>query len=327
MGIGTDISALAHFIAEVKTRPLSPTEGGEVLAWLERTVGTNLSIRRRTERPTRYIEQGYQRHLNSHTAWRLRKLIEMYISSVSELPDSKTQAFARCIALRVGQWALDGRGEIPSFSHTRERLLELGREMVGGSVELWHVVSDGSERTPRVTPPICLHRSAVGVEQEPNLPSQSPRLIVTSPPYPGVYVTYHRWKVRGRLETAAPFWIANSLDGMGLSYYNLGDRRRVDRPGPLAYWERAAEAFSSVQSICDTSTVMVQLVGFSEPRDQLPRYLAAMEAAGFREYLLPGIDSEDGRLYRSIPNRRWYAAYQSSAHETGREVVLFHRVA
>ena len=52
----------------------------------------------------------------------------------------------------------------------------------------------------------------------------SPKLILTSPPYPGVHVLYHRWQVKGRKDTSAPFWIANIEDGQGETYYTFGYR-------------------------------------------------------------------------------------------------------
>lgn len=328
IGVGTDISSLAHFISKVKTRPLSPEEGDEVRAWLQSTVQSNLSIRRAAERPTDYIARGYQKHLNTRQTWRLRKLLELFTASVAELPSQKHQAFARCIVLRVGQWALDGRREIPSFSQTRKRLLEVGNEMILDSIGLWRVVASvlGPDGTQLIAP-ICRHRSAIGIDEEQGFLPAAPKLVVTSPPYPGVYVTYHRWKIRGRLETAAPFWLAASLDGMGQSFYTMGDRRRPERPGLPAYWRQIREAYSSVRRLCSEDTVMVQLVGFSEPDEQLPLYLEAMGAAGYEECFLPDIDSHDGRLYRKVPNRKWYAAYQTTTEDTSREVVLFHRPA
>ena len=44
---------------------------------------------------------------------------------------------------------------------------------------------------------------------------RAPQLVVTSPPYPGVHVLYHRWQVDGRKEAPLPFMIANKLDGAG----------------------------------------------------------------------------------------------------------------
>ena len=55
---------------------------------------------------------------------------------------------------------------------------------------------------------------------------RAPRLVVTSPPYPGVHVLYHRWQVDGRKETALPFMIAQQARWRGVSqYYTMGDRK------------------------------------------------------------------------------------------------------
>ena len=136
----------------------------------------------------------------------------------------------------------------------------------------------------RETRPVCFHRSAVGIEEDRRITSlKSPALILTSPPYPGVHILYHRWQVQGRRESPAPFWIANSLDGEGASYYTFGDRHSTDL---TKYFSQAEAAFRSVAGICDRRTVVVQMIAFSEPDWQLPAYLAAMERAG-----LPGIRS------------------------------------
>jgi hypothetical protein len=70
---------------------------------------------------------------------------------------------------------------------------------------------------------------------------------------------------------------------------------------------------------------VVQMVAFSSPDWQLPRYLEAMEAAGLVEFRLPILEEEgDGRLWRSVPGRRWYSA-QRGTTPGSQEVVLFHR--
>ena len=56
---------------------------------------------------------------------------------------------------------------------------------------------------------------------------KKPTLVITSPPYPGVHVRYHRWTINQRVETPAPFWIADCKDGQGAAYYTLGDRRQL----------------------------------------------------------------------------------------------------
>ena len=95
-------------------------------------------------------------------------------------------------------------------------------EMIDGARQLREAV---------LTHSVCptakvLNRSAAGLEDEERLPrGMVPRLVLTSPPYPGVHVLYHRWQVDGRKEAPLPFMIANKLDGAGGSYYTMGDRK------------------------------------------------------------------------------------------------------
>ena len=109
-----------------------------------------------------------------------------------------------------------------------------------------------------------------------------PQLVLTSPPYPGVHVLYHRWQVDGRKEAPLPFMIANKLDGAGSSYYTMGDRKY---PQLKTYFDNIRATMSSMASLASRSTTMVQMVAFSEPSWQLPRYLKTMEEAGLTEVI------------------------------------------
>ena len=133
---------------------------------------------------------------------------------------------------------------------------------------------------------------------------------------------YHRWQVKGRKETPAPFWIAGTLDGDGASFYTFGDRKQS---GLNRYFENVRNAFHSVHEMARPDTLVVQMVAFSEPDWQLPRYLDAMSQAGFAEHqLLVSTEDPDGRMWRSVPGRKWYAT-QMGLTGGSREVVLFHR--
>jgi hypothetical protein len=79
-----------------------------------------------------------------------------------------------------------------------------------------------------------------------------------------------------------------------------------------------------VRKIVARNALVVQLVAFSDTESQLPRYLAAMEAAGFAECNASG-DGKD-RVWRSVPNRKWYCNI-GEEQDSSREVVLFHRPA
>jgi len=81
---------------------------------------------------------------------------------------------------------------------------------------------------------------------------------------------------------------------------------------------------SSVTAPADTRTIIVQMVGFSEPKWQLPLYLRTMEEVGLRERFLPSLGGMgDGRLWRRVPGRRWYSDQRGDT-SSSREVVLLH---
>jgi hypothetical protein len=85
--------------------------------------------------------------------------------------------------------------------------------------------------------------------------------------------------------------------------------------------------FTGIAAISAPETTFVQVVGFSEPNWQLPLYLDALEKAGLSEVRFDETaTSKDGRLWRKVPGRRWFAKTQESADNTAREVVLFHQL-
>jgi hypothetical protein len=118
--------------------------------------------------------------------------------------------------------------------------------------------------------------------------------------------------------------IAGKLDGAGSSYYTMGDRKN---PELRSYFENIKASMSSIAKLSDENTIIVQMVAFSQPDWQLPRYLETMEEAGLTERMLPSLKREgDGRLWRSVPGRRWYSA-QRGTTPGSEEVVLFHQKA
>jgi len=140
-----------------------------------------------------------------------------------------------------------------------------------------------------------MNRSAAGLETDKRLRLKPPKLVITSPPYSGVHVLYHRWQVDGRKETAAPFWIANRLDGAGSSYYTMGDRKF---PKLETYFCNIRATMSSVASLADEHTIFSQMVAFSDRDWQLEQYLDTMKEAGLSEAFLPMLQGEgDGRLH------------------------------
>jgi hypothetical protein len=317
--IGVDISSLAEFVSSVKTTLYSDRELDSLAHWA-RSVPSKINIRGNSRRHVDYENLGYYKHLDHPDRWRIRKAIEQILASAADLDSPRLEAFGRCVALRVAQWALDGRRVLPRIGELRRNLEETAVEMVQGACALKvacrSVALQGEP--PKAT---VLNRSAIGIENEPKLVSMgSPALVLTSPPYPGVHVLYHRWQVDGGKEMPAPFWIAGRLDGAGSSYYTMGDRKF---PELKTYFENITGSMGSVATLSNSQTVIVQMVAFSVPAWQLPKYIEAMNRAGLREVFLSSLMSNpDGRLWRKVPRRKWYSQKRGDTPGT-QEVVLF----
>ena len=322
--LGTDISSLAVFLSDVKTTVLRRSQTRAIRSWVNR-ITPRLNIWRPAQRARDWVEMGYQRNINSKGTWRIRKLVELALAETSSLRALEEQRFARCLVLRTAQWALDCRKHIPAVEDFGKQFYINADKMLRASSQYAHAV----HQTARLhsqdrdsSRPLCLHRSAVGIEQDPAVAAYRPiKLVLTSPPYPGVHVLYHRWQVQGRRETPAPFWISSSLDGNGASYYTFGDRKAQQLE---SYFEKALEAFKSIAQIANRDTLVVQMIAFSEPEWQLEKYAEVMNQAGFREVRFRELaNAPDGRVWRSVPNRKWYAS-QRGTTPSSNEVVLFH---
>jgi len=146
----------------------------------------------------------------------------------------------------------------------------------------------------------------------------SPRLVFTSPPYPGVHVLYNKWQIASRKETYLPYYISGMNDSRPEAYYTMGGR---SKSGVVKYFDLISKSFISVSKVIHPKAIIAQLVGFSDTRDQLPQYLKAMENAGYNEIFPFG--ASGNRLWRDVPNRKWY----TNGHDrwdSSKEVLLFH---
>lgn len=323
--VGTDINPLAVFVARAKTTPLAERDIVEIRRW-STVLKAPLNLQNGTLRTNDWANLGYLRNIGGRTTWPIRKVLELGLMQVKKLRTPAQRHFARCLLLRTAQWALDCRSTVPSVSDFRERLFQYLEDMLAGASEYRRALARIRElhSAPAIKPQ-CFTRSVIGAHNDNRLASDfPPALILTSPPYPGVHVLYHRWQVQGRRETPAPFWITGSPDGNGASYYTFGDRKA---PGLSSYYQNLRAALRSLAIIADRRTILVQLVAFSNASWQLRRYLEITEEAGFMEIRFPCIcNSKDGRIWRRVPNRKWYAS-QKKEIMSSMEVVLFHRLA
>jgi hypothetical protein len=307
--IGVDLNTLAHFVSTVKTTPLNNDDIEILYGWLAEVQKDCFKGIGEIDTPVRNLPRHLQRtwaDLITQAAW---------------LPAERQRNFARCALLKTGQWAVDCKESVPSSSATLQQFAEHFAEMLDAVrefVRFCHI--SGIKRSTIRRNRLLLCRSTAGLEGEAKLATfAKPRLVVTSPPYPAVHILYHRWQVQGRRETPAPYWLTSLKDGHAASHYTFGSRSVL---GLDNYFRNVQECFGSVRRVVARNALVVQLVAFSDTESQLPRYLAAMEAAGFAETIPFG--EAENRVWRSVPNRKWYCNVVSK-QDASREVVLFHR--
>jgi len=310
--IGVDINSLAHFVTVARTTALGAKDLEGVSNWA-------LAIATQYERGQGQRPKGVG---IANLPLALQDFLGKAGVALRQLPRKPQRTLARCALLRLGQWAVESRGR--GFV----RRNQLARKLV----ELVHAMSDGLQefsegcraagltRADMEVYRLLLNRSAVGLADDERILERraQPRLVITSPPYPGVHVLYHRWQYKGRRETSAPYWIAQVPDGHYESHYTGGSRTPT---GLRRYFDMIRAAFTSVWALIAPDGLVVQVVGFSDVSSQLPRYLACMREAGFDEVQL---GTDHSRPSRRVPNRRWYASLLDSA-ESGREILLIHR--
>ncbi len=313
--IGVDINALAQFVTRVSTTPLSQEDELAIEAWAEKT-STDFDF-------SGHCASEQLKIRNFPPA--LRKFMSGAISCAeAEMAIPRRRYFARCALLRLGQWALESvRPHSRIALAANDRLPTVVHSMIQGLQQLVERCKLGGVRKNRITGRrVLLNRSTIGLENEPKLRKlqRRVRLVITSPPYPGVHVLYHRWQYRGRRETGAPYWIANLNDGQGESYYTFGNRNST--AGIDSYFNQLYMAFRSVRPFLSDNAVVVQLVSFGNSNAHLPRFLDAMEKAGYQEIQLSWDAAK--RLRRRVPNRKWYTNF-SVRDDPGSEILMIHR--
>lgn len=311
--IGIDINSLAAFISEAKTTPLSPRDHQIIIRWAQEVDFSGKPI-------FRQILEDDPRVKNFPI--RARQIFGSLLEQIDLLPYPRQQHFARCCALRLGQWATDGKSTITHGERIREKFLNYVQEMLTGLNDLVIAAQKyGVLKKDLIKHRLLLHRSVIGIDNDRQLSHLvgKPTLVVTSPPYPNVHVLYHRWQVSGRRETPAPYWFIDSNDGHGASYYTCGSRSRL---GHEIYFQAIKETFESIRYVINPNAMVVQLVSFYDVSKQLPAYLQTMELAGYREVFPFNADRTE--LWRTVPNRKWYN-YVGAVHGTGKELLLFHK--
>jgi hypothetical protein len=311
---GCDINSLSVFIAKVKTTPLSNSAIDNVTAWAA-DVSECMSLRYPVAGLEDILDDPRAKNLSLPSARPLKKAVAIALHKLDELTSVPERDFARCLVLKTSQWAFDNRKRTTPLNEFRERFAANAHEMADDLHEYSRLYRREKLRLRDRTLVQC---DAAEIHKSGDFVGNKAALVVTSPPYPGIHMLYHRWQVDGRKESPAPYWITDSQDGQGASYYTFTGRRRNDL-GP--YFDKVVATMSSVRKCLRKGGRVVQMVAFADPERHLTQYLRAMSDAGFEE-----VKETYHRIRRDVPNRKWHANFNGKT-AASREVVLVHKAA
>ena len=311
---GLDINGLSHFVTQVKTTPLSKRDASQLLNWGDRIQSCIIP-------ETNEVPVGLN-YGTKNLPEEVRRFFEAALSSLPLLRFPRQRRFARCVLLKVGQWALDCRMNIPNTEELCLKAVEEVQKMLSGLREFEQVTRNAGVPQNKITANRLLSQGSItDLETLRSISRRvgTLRLVLTSPPYPGVHILYHRWQVFGRRETPAPYWLADLRDGHGASHYTMGSRSDL---GMRKYFSTLRQGFECLKTILSPNTLVVQLVAFSDATTQLPTYRNVLSAAGYDELPLSDLQSGMAQI-RTVPHRKWYTNGKDS--DADQEILMIHR--
>lgn len=304
---GIDLNELSLFVSRVKITPLKLQEISLLDSWVNEVSDLqNEEFTKSDLAPANVFGDTDPKLAN--TIAKIRNL------AIAKISSQAAKRFALAVLLRTSKIAIDSRQVQPDSKTFIRSFLKNYEGMIDANSEFgirtkpiriaeWYKLKHGDTTNPR---------TFNGVE--------SSSLIVTSPPYPGVSVLYNRWQVQGRREVTIPYWIIGCNHDRPASDFTLGYPKT--EAGLKKYFNAIHQGSQNLRKVIKRRGLMVHVVAFSDRKTQLLPYLDAVRNAGFEE--LKGIfgSSYDGRLWRHIPNRKWYTNINSKP-KSRREVVLF----
>lgn len=213
--IGVDINSLAWFVSVSKTTPISSTDIVQLREWV-----LNLSAVQAEDYPSLEIDE-----LKRHFPKGFLHSLDTFLESMDCLKSQNAKRLARLVMLKVYQSSLNDRNSYPTAKLLKQKIgIELERIILGLDKFLTACQASGFTKQEILSSRRLLNRSSIGIENENKIKElmKQPRLVFTSPPYPGVHVLYNKWQIASRKETFLPYYISGMNDSQPEAYYTFG---------------------------------------------------------------------------------------------------------
>ena len=318
--IGIDLNYISFFVTRVKTTILSSKQKSFIEAWVvavEKKLKSKITLDKFTKSALSLINF---KGLGNGQIYRLKQILSgcsLFLKRLKKVKNKKTNDFLRLLILRSMQSTLHNRRPISEFEVFKNKIKSNCLDMLDGMYEFETNVKLNSNKKILSNSNIY-NRSAAKCLINKNLKNKKTKLIITSPPYPGINVYYATWQIHGRRNTSLPYLILGMNRPQNRSILNFQHPKTKDLK---IYFKTMEQIFSSLYKASNKKTLLMQLVAFNKLDGILDQYLATMKKCGFKEIQLNG----KKRIWRDIPSRSWQSTYAKKDLPSSKEVLLLHK--
>ena len=186
--VGMDINALATFLTRAKTTPISIHDKRAIATW----IATLQSAERVCESDLPHVADPEIAYYHRNLPEAARIFFCWVLQQLTRLPTVRQQRFVRLVLLSVGQWALDCKTRVPTAAELQAEFYHRLRDAIQDYFEF---ISGAAQRNqvPRchlLSLRRIINCSSQRSAEDGRIPKSwlPAKLVLTSPPYPGVHV-------------------------------------------------------------------------------------------------------------------------------------------
>ena len=314
--VGIDLNPIAYFVTKVKITKLSKAQINKIELWAF-LMSQNLHYKLKNDQFSKdALSLINYKGLGRKEIFNLKTIIRgtsFYLEKIIEIKDKKVKDFLKLLILRCLHSTLHDKRPIADFHVFKRKIRSNSLDMLEGMSSLDKYLVNSRNKFS------IYSKSSTKADKTRELKSKKVKLIITSPPYPGINISYSRWHIHGRRNTALPYLVLGIPVPENRSIFNFQSPR--NRTYNL-YFDKLTKIFKSLKKICSKDTVVLQLVAFNHESGLFERYLKTLEDCGFKEMKL----KKKGRVWREVPNRSWQAKFVKGNIPASNEVLLMHKI-
>jgi DNA modification methylase len=320
---GIDVNPLSVLVSKVKTTILSYKKIIFIKKFNEKIVNTKINFK--SKRRKNHSNLSHYFNTKNFSNEEIRKInqikagLEQYHFASNKIKDVTVRNFLTCLLLRTTKNILDNVRPIGSFKKFKLDLVNNCNRMLSDMVDFEKELEINKSIYGSHNKVKILKSDILKLRKINSLKKGKIKLILTSPPYPGINISYNRWQLHGRRDTKLPYWIMNTKAPVFTKLnYKHGKKRELND-----YYQNMTKVFRNLRPYCSSNCLIVKLLSFRNKIKEFRMYREAMDKAGLEEIKI--LKKGDGRLWRTVPKRRWQVRYSKKKLKSNKEVLLVYK--